>query len=802
MKYLSIVVCFLYSFLLTNAQQLSFKEVRTASDSVLVAFFKDAYRAVPDPGDVVFNTNQVNTSNLSSWTLNGVPVSAIDVFITEADAVDYHIYLHVPKLTNGMAYTLQTPYGTTNFVFDDKQIYCEAIKVNQNGYSALSHVRYANFAIWLGTGGAHPISGALPTYTVINQFTGEQVTNGTLQMVTTAQPDTSSGDYVYRIDLSGVPEGGPYRVVVSGYGCSYPFGVGGDFSRRLAYVAFRGLYYRRCGCPIVKPYAWANIRLNPCHTNVYDVNQSPPSQDDVIVKGTEPQFVHYGEWHDGGDSDRLVWHMIVPITLMCTYEAFPQDFTDDQFNIPDEFTTNFYILGKGNGIPDILDEAAWGVMYWEYMQSTSTEPAGAVHWGDSMNGYPDWGIPFDQDHSLYGTLTNVPISTGFAAGMFMHLARLIAPYDAQKSADLQSRAIAAYNAVGSAIPTDAKLYYNIQEYLLNGDATASNVIYSLASSASALTNTYDREAGGFIGNGNIWQASYFMSYLLATNRPTNPTVVQQFTNALKNAADREIGYLNGDAYPVGWPTNINPATSLSFPYGAYTSQGEFGYPCLMEWRLTGQQQYIDAVSQLMDYDQGLNPMSKCYITGIGFDRVHNPEARESDYAERIMGVGGPMPGWIAYGPTTAGRAAKQIPSFSGLPRERLFFDDMGYYEYTENSPYQGSVWPAAVYPVLAQGGTWSPTREPFLNPVASIQSGTNGMVLQFGGIPYEMYALQTATDINGPWSTDPWIGPAAADVTGMVQFTDDSPAPVTEFYRTVYVPPGQPNPPPGSPPIY
>ena len=105
---------------------------------------------------------------------------------------------------------------------------------------------------------------------MINQFTGQQVASGTLQTVTTAQPDSSSGDYVYRIDLSGVPAGGPYRIIVSGYGCSYPFGVGGDFSERLGYVAFRALYYQRCGCPIVQPYAWANIRPYPCHTNIYD----------------------------------------------------------------------------------------------------------------------------------------------------------------------------------------------------------------------------------------------------------------------------------------------------------------------------------------------------------------------------------------------------------------------------------------------------------------------------------------------------------------------------------------------------
>ena len=84
---------------------------------------------------------------------------------------------------------------------------------------------------------------------MFNQFTGEQVASGTLQAFGGGAQDTSSGDYVYRIDLSGVPEGGPYKISVSGYGCSYPFGVGGDFSRRLGYVAFRALYYQRCGCP-------------------------------------------------------------------------------------------------------------------------------------------------------------------------------------------------------------------------------------------------------------------------------------------------------------------------------------------------------------------------------------------------------------------------------------------------------------------------------------------------------------------------------------------------------------------------
>src|SRR5215831_8351919 len=155
-------------------------EIRTASPTILVALFKDSHWTGP-VWQRSYDTNQVNTSNLSLWTLNGAPVTAIDAFITEDNAVDYHIYLHVPTLVNGTAYMLVTPNGSTNFVFDDTKIFCESIKVNQSGYSALSHARYANMAIWLGGGGAQPISGPLPTCTVFNQFTGQTITNGTLQ---------------------------------------------------------------------------------------------------------------------------------------------------------------------------------------------------------------------------------------------------------------------------------------------------------------------------------------------------------------------------------------------------------------------------------------------------------------------------------------------------------------------------------------------------------------------------------------------------------------------------------------------
>ena len=90
------------------------KEVRTASNTVLVAYFKST----------VIKADEVNTADLSAWKLNGQPVTAIDKFATEADACDHHIYLQVPALVNGTRYTLQTPHGERTFVFDDRTIFC------------------------------------------------------------------------------------------------------------------------------------------------------------------------------------------------------------------------------------------------------------------------------------------------------------------------------------------------------------------------------------------------------------------------------------------------------------------------------------------------------------------------------------------------------------------------------------------------------------------------------------------------------------------------------------------------------
>jgi hypothetical protein len=130
----------------------------------------------------------------------------------------------------------------------------------------------------------------------------------------------------------------------------------------------------------------------------------------------------------------------------------------------------------------------------------------------------------------------------------------------------------------------------------------------------------------------------------------------------------------------------------------------------MQWAVSKEQKYLDAVSQLMDYVHGLNPIGKCYVAGLGFDSVQHPHCRES---VRSQDNGwGPRPGLLVYGPGQMGRA-KQVPPLTNLARERVYADHLGSVQWNEFTVYQCLVFPAAIYPVLAPRGNWIPDQDPF-----------------------------------------------------------------------------------------
>lgn len=667
-------------FLVTNQafSKVTFKEVRTVSDNVIVAFFTS------DKVDI----EEIGTTDLSAWRINGQQTNSINKYIMQANSCDHHIYLETEKLVKGKKYKVETPFGTKEFTFDERDVFCEAIKTNQIGYSALSKVRYANFQIWLGTGGSRKIEGILPDYEVFEIATGKTVFNGTLKEL---GEDVSSGGFVYRIDLSSVPEGGPYKIAVKGFGCSYPFGVGGEFSKMLAHTIFRAQYLQRCGCPIHDP----NIRKDACHTLIYRVN-GPIGEANIDVAGNEPTFTMYGGYHDAGDADRRAYHMANPILNLMIYEAFPQYFTDDQFHIPGDFDKNYNILNYANNIPDIIDEAAWGTLAWEYLQNED----GSIQFGTETRGYPDpFAAPLDLDKKKYGTVIVNDRATCTGAGLFLHLARIIQPYKPGKATELIKRGEMAMQNSAERMADPEQLYYYIQHYLLTQSEADHQKIKELYTIADSMKVNLTITPGYSLNDKNFDNPAYILSYVLAKDVPTDPVIVAYFKNAIKNAADADIAELKSHAFPIG----NNPAKG---GWGHNVRQPQYAALPLLQWQLSKEQKYFDAASELMDYKTGLNPIGISYITGLGFQQVHNIHDRESAYTESLGW--GSKPGITAFGPGVVSRRsnAKVIPALSDLPKERQYVDDRAIINFNEFTIFETMHYDA-LYTILSGGGKWN-----------------------------------------------------------------------------------------------
>jgi len=147
-------------------------------------------------------------------------------------------------------------------------------------------------------------------------------------------------DTVWIGDFSALSAAGRYRIVADNGESSFPFQIGGGVFDWPVRAVQRWFYYQRAFTAIDARHAegpW----MHPS-----DADKAPPG-------------VRMG-WHDAGDLS--IYSTSLNTALFWLLEAF-SDFrpTADDTNIPE----------SGNGVPDLLDEARWGVEWLLSVQDAS-----------------------------------------------------------------------------------------------------------------------------------------------------------------------------------------------------------------------------------------------------------------------------------------------------------------------------------------------------------------------------------------------------------------------------------------------
>lgn len=532
------------------------------------------------------------------------------------NSLEMWLALTLPSaLQSGKSYSLaidpsvssQISFAETTFVFREKQMYSEAIHVNNIGYLGDASMKYGYVSHYLGEmGGINYASGT--RFQLMNTETGARVFTGSLKERT-----SGTGHYktrVWECDFSSFSTPGEYRLVVQGVGCSYPFEIGIDSYRQVFQGACRGMLHQRCGCELTpevtlwhKPRCHHSDDIPAFQTTSGFVNDDPKA---LAAKATNERIEHWGAWHDAGDHDHYASHFKVPYMLFAAYELNPRRFSDGELNIPE----------SGNGIPDILDEARWGVDFYRRLQKSN----GMVP--EYTTPYPKPGS-LDDATAIYASVPRSGVTLQYA-GMAAAMGYFLKKFGKHtQAAGYIESARKAYGAGGSGT-----------------NRAAAALWLWRATRDGSYHSTFKNNRPGCSGHDDL-ETYLCASYVLAPEADNN--VVDAMKSGIVNRAEKYISTINGDA--------MRSYRYLNF-LGGQTLPGTAAL--VLAYKVTGKKRYRDYHAVVCDYFLGGNPLNMTWMTGMG--EKHPINILNVEYEQRWAprGLEAPL-GIVPYGPTAKSR---------------------------------------------------------------------------------------------------------------------------------------------------
>jgi hypothetical protein len=195
-------------------------------------------------------------------------------------------------------------------------------------------------------------------YALVDARSGELVFRKQIEVWAGGKTDESSGDKAWHFDFSEYTTPGRYYVLDQEQNVrSFTFEIAANIYNEILRQAMRTFFYQRVGFEKKVPYADERWSDGASHTGpLQDKNcRAFLSKDDP---STEKDLS--GGWYDAGDYNKYTnWTSNYVVEFMKAYLEKPDAWADD-YNIPE----------SGNGIPDMLDEAIWGIDHLLRMQQS------------------------------------------------------------------------------------------------------------------------------------------------------------------------------------------------------------------------------------------------------------------------------------------------------------------------------------------------------------------------------------------------------------------------------------------------
>ena len=497
------------------------------------------------------------------------------------------------------------------------------------------------------------------TYALVNAASGARVYSGAPTPWNAGATDASSGDKAWWFTFTSVTAPGDYYVLdVEQNLRSYPFTISDQAYRDVLKQAVRMLFYQRAGQNKDAAHAgtgWTDAAsfvgpLQDHHCRVYNDNTNAATERDV-----------WGGWYDAGDLNKYTsWTAGYVESLLRAYAENPTIWSDD-YNIPE----------SGNGTPDVLDEAQWGLSYLARLQASD----GSVL---SIVGEPSASPPSSATGAcLYGTPSTSATLT--AAAAFATAARILRlPNIAALNSAADDYLMRAKNAWTWAVANPAVIFKN------NDSASGTSGLGSGQQETDdygRLVDKLDAAAQLFAATGDatyrtFFDANYAQLHLVAYGNYVAPWDVQGQDAALDYADAAGATAATASAirtnYLAGAKTSLAAITGNQDPYLAYMKDYVWGsnstksnigvtFADVVVHKLdaASSADMTRAASRYVHYLQGTNPLSLVYLTNMyahgaencANEMFHTWFADGSAMWDRVgTSMYGPPPGYLTGGP--------------------------------------------------------------------------------------------------------------------------------------------------------
>ena len=625
---------------------------------------------------------------------------------------EHWLYLFLPSpMRRGMAYSVAGLGKTAKLVFDERKTRSEAVHANLLGYAPAAPAKYAYLYQWAGDRGGLDLKAyAGKRFWLVDQATGKDAFVGKVAFrkgannpETGQKDDTPNANFlnadVYECDFSAFTKSGRYVVAVEGVGRSFPFKIAPDVYREAFVTMARGLYHNRSGIALTKPYTTFE-RPAPGHPGVTPgfrlQYSSLPSLDYGSESGTKAQIEPtlkgpldaWGWYQDAGDWDSYSTHLRVAQDLMLAYELNPKAFRDGELNVPE----------SGNGLPDILDEAAWLPRFCHRLRQEllrkkyGTGGIGLRVAGDAFGGdeRPDGKTQGSwEDARLYVASGEDPVSTLRYAGAAAQLAYNLAGRRDPEGVDWAKEARESYEwGLSHTRPKDEaevkpqRLYAAAALFRLTGE------------------KTYEDRVRADFQDGELWFDTLHGPAVYALGGKGDPELLDKIRKAILRTAD--AAHDSAQKRALRWGGNWN------FPMLIGQQTTPWAMEEAVAWRLTGDRRYLADLYTTCDYFLGTNALNQTWATGLGPRHPVNVFHMDAWY----NGKPTVHPGIIPYGPWRKQRdqgpgpwdsdwANKTVyPSIDLWPGNERYFDNRCAPMTGEFTIHQNTAPAAAIFGVL------------------------------------------------------------------------------------------------------